>query len=116
MIPLATTTIAVLEIPADVPAEGEDYRDPYDAQPDAVAAVTGVRARIGQPSGTEQVAGGAQELINAVLWCDPIELTNDSKVLDESTGLMFEVAAVFQQRGLGLDHTKAWLRRTTGVS
>lgn len=113
MIPLATTTISVLRLPDEDP---DDPRDPYDAQPERDTASSGVRARIGQPSGSEQLAGGSQEIIDAVLWSEPVDLTNDDQVLDGGTGTVYDVAAVFQQNGLGLEHTKAWLRHVKGVS
>lgn len=115
MIPVATTTIAVLEVPADAPEEGDDYRDPYDPQPAAVAIATGVRAHISSPGGSEQVAGASQEVVEFRMGCDPTALKNTHIVLDETTGVTYSVSWVMHRYGLELDHVEAGLRTVTGV-
>lgn len=119
MIPLATTTISVLRVPADEPADGEDYRDPYDAQPERTVVVAGVRARIGQPSSRERVAGGTQAITDLALWCDPFNgaLLATDHVLDEATGDVYELAGPgFHQRGLDLDHFVAPIKQIVGLA
>lgn len=115
-VPFATTTISVLRLPADLPEEDEDYRDPYDAQPAREAISTGVRAHISAPSGTERVAGGSQEVIDAKLACDPADLLHTDRVLDERTEIVYEVVWSLPRRGLGLDHTEAGLKLVEGLA
>lgn len=108
-IPLATTTIAVLRV------EEDETRDPYDAAPDPDTVASGVRAHISSPGGSENVAGGSQEVVTFRLDCDPTDITNTDQVQDETTDALYEVVWVEQRQGLGLDHTVADLKRVTGV-
>lgn len=115
-IPLATTTISVLRWPDDDP---DDPRDPYDTPPDRVTVASGVRARIGQPSSSEQVAGGTQSLLGLRVWCDPITvgLQATDLIVDEETGDTYELDGPgFHQRGLGLDHLVAPVKQVQGVT
>lgn len=108
-IPLATTTIAVLRVEADT------SRDPYEDAPDPETVLSGVRAVISVPSGTEQVAGGSQEDVTFGLSCDPVDILATDQVQDETTELVYEVVWAERRYGLGLDHTTGALRRSTGV-
>lgn len=104
---LATTTVTI---------EERSATEPYEA-PLWTASTSGVAAHIGQPSGAERIVGGSQENIDAVLLCEaatPVYYT--SRILDEVTGERFEVVWVQDRQGLGLDHVKAGLRRTTGLA
>lgn len=117
MIPFATTTISVLRSPADEPAEGEDYRDPYDTQPDRTAVHVGVRAHISAPSGREQVAGGEQAVTRFGLACDPIELRHTDWVLDETTDITYRVVWAARRTGLpALEHTAGALELIEGAA
>lgn len=109
MIPVATTTIAVLRVPAD-PA-----RDPEDAQPDAVEVATGIRAHISTSRGREVVEGAStQEIVDFRLSCDSTDIEKDDQVRDEQTGEVYEVTWARARRGLGLDHTQAGLKQVAG--
>lgn len=100
-IPTSTTTVAVL-----TPAQAE----PYEAAAWATTS-TGTRAVIGAPSGREGMATGSAEVVDAVMVADPVAVAHGQRVLDEGTGETWEVAWVRARTGLGLDHTRAGLRR-----
>lgn len=106
-VPVATTTITVRRPPADV--------DPYETATLTTVAEH-VRARIGSPSGADSRAGGDQEVIDAVLWCDPIDLHHEDVVNDEQTGDTYQIRWTRRQNGLGLDHVKAGLLTVQGAS
>lgn len=104
---LTTTTVTI---------EERSVTEPYEA-PLWTASTTGVPAHIGDPSGAERIVGGSQENIDAVLLAEagtPIFYT--SRIVDDVTGDRFEVVWVQDRQGLGLDHVKAGLRRTTGLA
>lgn len=105
MIPLPTTSISVLRVPAD------DLRDPYEAQPAASLVASGVRAHIGSQGGTEVRRGGAQETVTWRLDADPVDLRHGDQVLDERTGDTFTVDSARLRTGLGWDHVEAGLRQ-----
>lgn len=107
MIPLATTTITVEATTEDEPGEGRTFE----------TVATGVRAVIGSPSGAELAQpGGGTSTITDVLDCDPCPelLDHTNVVVDEATGLRYEVAWVKPRTGLGLDHVKAGLIHRAG--
>lgn len=112
MIPLATTTIAVLRRPAST------TRDPYDAQAAAPAVVSGVRAHIymSGAGSDELVRGGQQEVRQLRLSCDPIELTHEDQIKDERTGEVYDVSWVTRRQGLNLDHVEAELKQVKGLA
>lgn len=105
-IPLATTTITVRRPAADV--------DPDESNALTVIA-TGVRARIGSPSGSGRNSGGDQSIVNPALWCDPVDLHHEDTVTDENNGRVYEVQWPQPMNGLGLDHVRAGLQITTGA-
>jgi hypothetical protein len=123
MIPrrVATTTIAVLRLPGDEPDVGDDYRDPYDAQPARETVAEGVRAHIGQAGrrgADERVAGGTQAMLGVQVWCDVFDagLRATDQVLDEVSGELYEVdGRPFTARGFELDHITAPLKQVEGV-
>jgi len=104
-IPGATTTITV-----QTPTQAE----PYEAATWATV-VSGIRAviGIGDTGGRESTATGAAETLNARLTADPVALTHDMRVIDDTTGDVYAVAWAVRRIGLGLDHTTAGLRRVT---
>lgn len=107
---LATTTITVRRVAAD-PA-----RDPYDAEPEPVTVASGVAAHIFSPTGEEQTAGGSRSNVNIRLAADPVDLNAETDtVVDDTTGVEYAVEWARDVVGLGLDHTQARLRHTTGV-
>ncbi|MBM3679152.1 MAG: hypothetical protein FJW96_14955 [Actinobacteria bacterium] len=109
-IPLATTTIAVLRVPADA------SRDPYDPQPEPETVASGIRAHISSPSGRERTAGGSQEVVEFRLACDPTDLRHTDRVQDEQSDAVYEVIWARPRQGHGLDHVEAGLKQVTGVA
>jgi hypothetical protein len=112
MIPLATTTVAVLRATAD------STRDDMDAPADTARATvaTGVRATISSPSGSSSSANGTREEVSFRLGCDPIPagLSYLDHVRDEQTGDVYFVVWARPRLGLGLDHIEAGLRQVVG--
>jgi hypothetical protein len=110
VIPLATTTITVLR-----PPSADPYGAGYDGTPAAPTTVaTGVRAVLGDPRGVERDVGGSQEDLRWTLTADPVDLTHDDQVVDDTTGITYRVVWVARRFGLGLDHIEAELRRVHG--
>jgi hypothetical protein len=112
MIPVSTTTIAVLRIDAD------PTRDPTDAQPPAAVIASGVRAHISTSRGIEATSTGAsQEIVYFRMSCDPVDLSNADQVRDEATGEVYDVLWSRPRTGAipGLDHVQAGLRQVSGV-
>jgi hypothetical protein len=106
-IPTATTTVTVRQAAEHEPGEGRTLTD----------TATGVRAVIGSPSGDEQPApGGGTSRVTDVLNCDPCPelVDNTCQVVDESTGVTYEVEWVRHRNGFGLDHTRAGLIQHVG--
>jgi hypothetical protein len=88
VIPLATTTIAVLR------TKGPDqYDEPYggDTPVDRETVASGVRAVIDRPSGREQVAGGEQSLVDLSLVCDRCDINYRDLVQDERSNEVYRV-------------------------
>jgi hypothetical protein len=88
VIPLATTTIAVLRI-----AGPDQYEEPYGGvQPSQRETVaSGVRAVLDRPTGREQVAGGEQSTVDLSLACDPCDIDYRDVIKDERTGRHYRV-------------------------
>ncbi len=112
MIPHATTTIRV-ERPT--PAI-EDERDPYEPVkvPAGLPIAEGVRAVIGVPSGRADRIGGNRQHVEYTLTADPVELTANDIVVDESSGERYKVDWVITRPGIpgtGLEHVTGGLLR-----
>jgi hypothetical protein len=109
MIPLSTTTIAVLRLKS-----GSEYDEPYGgAEPlnrDVIA--TGVRAVIDNPAGRVQVEGGQQAIATYGLKCDPTDLHYLDLIQEEPTGRLFRVDWIIAYP----DHVEATMRDTEGES
>lgn len=106
-IPLATTTITVETGTEPEPGEGRT----------TTVAAAGVRAVIGSPTGSERYApGGGTSRITDVLNCDPCPelVDNTCVVVDDTSGIRYEVDWVRHRTGFGLDHTKAGLVQNVG--
>ena len=114
VIPLSTTLISVHRAVGD-PPESEE-RDPYDTAAATEVVHSGVRAVISSPSGRERNVGGAQEVVEFSLSCDPIELRNTDQVEDLQTETLYEVVWSVLRGGFGLEHTRAGLRKVTGLA
>lgn len=108
MIPLSTTTIAVLRVPpADLDAEPYSGNETSDLQ----TIARGVAAVIDRPSGREQLAGGEQAVWDFELVCDPVPLLRTDSVQDEQTGAVYRVVWLLSYAG---DHVEAGLRIVQG--
>lgn len=107
MIPLATTTVTVTE-----PAAVDLYAEPYAGAGAAARTATavGVRAVIDPAAGRQQVAGGEQSIWDFDLVCDPAPMTRLAHVVDESTGVDYDVVWVMAYP----DHVEAGLRLVQG--
>jgi hypothetical protein len=108
MIPFATTTITITR-----PAPTDE---PYEPPGPPSTVVAGVRAHISLGRGAENVVGGDQEVVYHRLTCDPCDLDNADQVIDDATGLVYDVEYARLRRGLGLDHMEAGLRQVEGVA
>jgi hypothetical protein len=109
-IPLSTTTITVKRIPRD------DTRDGYDTQPAAATIASGVRANIGSPSGSENIAAGDRTVVTFRITADPTDLQADDQVTDDTTGATYRCVWARNRIGLGLDHTTGALEQVVGAS
>jgi hypothetical protein len=108
MLPIATTTIAVLRVPVT--------GDPLDPQPAPAVVASGVRAHISTSNGSEVTSSGAsQAVIYFRLACDPTDLTKDDQVRDERTGEVYEVEWARHRQELGMAHVQAGMKQTEGV-
>lgn len=104
MIPFSTTTVAVRRSDQDGTLDLTDTLTWTDVR-------TGVRAVIGNPAGSEIQAGGSQSAVMLRLNCDPIaDLDHADRIVDETTGQVYEVLWAVQRGGLGLEHTVAGLQ------
>lgn len=110
-VPLATTTVTVTR--NQLPAAPND--DPYDSTPTVTTIATAVRATIDPPTeATVRLNGGDRVVYNSKLLCDPVLMAVGDFVADAATGLTWVVMAFQQVNGLGLNHTFANIRLTTG--
>lgn len=108
MIPLATTTITVLT-PAQADLDAEPYSGADDD--DLIESATGVPAVIDSPTGTEQLAGGEQDIWNYRLVCDETPLGRFDSVRDDTTGITYRVVWIHLYPG---EHIEAGLRWVQG--
>jgi hypothetical protein len=109
-LPVSTTTITVKRtaLAAD--------RDPRDPAPEPSTVASGVPAVIGSPAGSEMTDGGQRSNVFSELRCDPTDIDpSTDTVVDDATGQTYDVVWATQREGLGLDHTRAQLRATSGV-
>lgn len=107
MIPLSTTTIAVLRSPSS-----EGYDEPYagDTIPARTPVAAGVRAVIDHATGTTQVAGGQQVIATYQLTCDLADVQYLDVIQDETTGRLFRIRWLIAFP----DHIEAELYDTEG--
>lgn len=110
MIPLATTTVTIKRVPRDA------ARDGYDTQPAKTTIATGVRAHIGGPSGSQNLAAGDRTVVRFAITTDPTDLQADDTVIDEQTDQEYRCAWARGRQGLGLDHTTGALEQVNGAS
>lgn len=105
MIPIATTTVTVIE--------RTSTSDPYEA-PSETTIATGVRAVIGSPAGVDFRVGGDKVVIDAAAQLDPCEVSRTCILVDEQTSERWTVAWVQARFGLGVDHVRTGLVAVTG--
>lgn len=87
--------------------------DPYEV--DDLDATFAVTATLSSPTGADRMIGGRQESIDAALVAAPAPvLLMGDRVSDGCE--CWVVAWVQRRTGLGLDHQRCGLRRTTGAS
>lgn len=110
MIPLATTTITITRIPRD------DTRDGYDTQPEPDTIASGVRAHIGNPSGSDNITSGDRTVVRFAITTDPTDLQADDTVIDDNTGAQYRCVWARNRQGLGLDHTTGAVEQVAGAS
>lgn len=81
---------------------------------------TGVRAALNVTPFLRSAASGDPgdtESVEALLTCDPTDLTFHDLVLDETTGQEWDVIWTFHQPGIaGTSHVQAKLRAVTGLA
>lgn len=106
MIPIATTTVTVLR------SDQDGTKDQFDGVTRSTL-VTGVRAVIGSPSGTNDMQGGDSESVTERFQCDPTDIRHDDLILDEISGLTWNITWVRRRMGFGLDHMVGELQLTT---
>lgn len=110
MIPLATTTITVSRVPRD------PTRDGYDTAPAAVPVVAGLRAHIGSPSGSQNIATGDRTVVTFALDADPADIQADDTVTDDTTGQTYRVIWARSRVALGLDHVQGAIEQVGGAA
>ena len=112
-IPVFETLVTFLAQSAGATTDEWDGPAAYD-----VTVVQHVRAVIGTETGSEKETGGMQEDVLATLTCDPFHpgtyAFHNMRVLDETTGLTWEVVWARARYALGLDHISGALRMVTG--
>jgi hypothetical protein len=107
MIPLSTTTIAVLRL-----KPGVEYDEPYGgAEPlNRDVAATRIRAVIDHPTGRVQLEGGQQAIAAYGLKADLTDVQYLDLIQDEPTGRIFRIEWFIAYP----DHIEAGLRDTEG--
>lgn len=110
VIPIATTSVRVERVAVD------PTRDPYDPKPAPSIVASGIRAHLSAPSGSERLAGGSEQRIDRHLDCDLADVRHYDEVVDEGTGLRYQVVWAESRTGLGLDRVEAGLRRVEGIA
>lgn len=102
MIPLDTTLLKV-EAPSWPSGRSE---------PPTYAEIGRRRGHVSSPSGQQT---NSTEVVDAVVYCEPLAFTHEARITDLTTSDVWNVVWVRQRVGLGLDHTEAGVRRGTGA-
>lgn len=108
-LPLVTTTVDV-----DRPTSASDPDEPGTL----VRLFTAIGAHISVPSGDTVVAGGRQELVDALGYVDLTDPALDAGdiVTDRTTGDTWRTTFARRRQGIGLDHQALGLRIVEGAS
>lgn len=117
MIPFATTKVTVKR-----PTTASLYVEPHAGSVAYEVVATGVRATIGTfsrtVSATEVRRGGSEQSSQVLqLTCDipPSRIEHLDLILDETTGIEYQVDWAFMRLGIGLDHVTAEIYRWEGL-
>lgn len=103
-LPLANTTITVLRSAVsddtDRDSDGEGY-DPAPGRPVATwtPVSTGIRAII-SPASARTAGPGDTQKTDLVLVCDPTDIKNTDRIVDESNGVEYKVTYSFTSPGV----------------
>lgn len=108
-LPITTTTVTV--------ERRVGTADKWEPETPAVI-YTAIPATIGPVTASDvQTSGGDQQAVDAVLHTNLQHVVGRlDTVTDLLTGDVYEVAWAYSRRGLGLDHWRAGLKRTDGIS
>lgn len=106
---MANTTVTVTRASASATTDNYDGPAPFDT-----TVVRGLRAVIGALRGSKITTGAEQEDARAALRTDPADIRYTDRVLDESTGVLWDVVFAHARTGLGLDHVSGELRLVSG--
>jgi hypothetical protein len=118
---IATTSISVLRRAADGDdTEAGAWVDPYDEEQGITSStylpvVTGVRADISAPSGSQsRLPSGPETTVDAFLIADVCGLQAEDVVLDERTGLRYAISwcVNYDSPGHLISSSQAALHRT----
>lgn len=103
---IATTTLVVTR-PV---ATGDPYEAAYWSD-----IADNIPAHISTPPGTADTTGGDKEVLTAAAYV-PVgtDIERSDLVIDDGTGLTYEVLSVSPRRGLGMDHLHLLLRLVKG--
>lgn len=104
-LPLATTTLTVKR-----PGPAEPY-----GGPSWVTVAAGVAGHISGPGGIETVAGGSHTDEALAFSCDLTDIAHTDRIVDDTTGLTYDVVWVEARHGLGLDRLSGSLRQVSEV-
>lgn len=110
---IATTKISVYSR-----AQEDESETPYAASetPSKQLKSSGVRAVIGSSAGNEVINAGTQQSITRFsLDCDPCSITHEDIVVDEVTGLQFEILWVVPIQGLGISYMRGIITLSKGT-
>jgi len=112
VIPTHTTTISVLRRPDPADAYDDDLETAY------LAISQGVRAHLDAGSGSSTFAGGERSDSLCRFMCDPADITTLDLLLDEGTGLRWQVTAVQHRLPAEniLEHMSGQAQRWEGVA
>jgi hypothetical protein len=107
MIALTTTTVTVYRAAEAEPGEGRTFS----------VVSSRVDATITSPSGRDKLqAGGGSSVVDMVLNCDLLtDVEHTDRIVDDNTNQTFEIVWLEPRLGLGLDHTRAGLKRVEGI-
>ncbi len=108
MIPFAVTTIDVLR--------PDTSADDFDNDSGTTVVHSGVRAVLSSPKGRGREIGGEIQIVDKDLECDTVEIRHYDVVRDNSDNQLYSVEWIDQRIGLGLDHTTAGLKYTSGAT